>query len=152
MSTPGTTPLGTWPVDLSTLQRTDDDEFLTGFTDVIALKWDTTYLGETVGQRGSTRNNDPGRWSMVEGFEAIPCRLTLKKFELTEGPGKPGQTADGRVMFGQAIPADRRNCLVYADPVFGERTFYLMGKVEAKKMEAGQTPHHWFAYISETPV
>jgi hypothetical protein len=147
---PGTTPLGTWPVDLATLPRTSDRDFLAGMGDVATLEYDPTYEGERIGRRGSTKGDDPDRWSVVEGFEAIRCLITLKQFTLTEGPGRPGQTADGRVMFAQAIPADRRNRLVYQDPVYGVRYFYLMGKVEPKKM--GAIPHHWFAFLSESPV
>lgn len=144
-----TTPLGTWPVDLSGLPRTADRDFLTGMCDVVALQWDTGYLGGDVGPMGDPVVSPDDRWSAVEGFEAILCRITLKQFVLTQGAGRPGQTADGRVQFGQAIPADRRNRLVYQDPVFGLRYFYLTGPVEPKKEL--QTPHHWFAFFTTAP-
>ncbi len=145
-----TQPLGTWPVDLSSLPRTTDTDFLAGLNRTVAIEWDTAYLGETVGAMGDPIIDPDDRWQIVEGFEAIPCRITLRQFVLTQGASRPGQTADGRVQFGQAIPADRRNRIVYQDPVFGERAFYLLGKVEPKETES--TAHHWYAYLSETPV
>jgi hypothetical protein len=146
--TGNTTPLGDWPVDLSGLRRSADRDFLAGLNSVVAIEFDVSYLGEAVGRRGSPSANKPDRWQIVEGFEAIPCRLVLRQAMLTAGAARPGETADGRVLFGQAIPADRRNRLVYQDPTFGERFFYLLGKVR----DAHEMGHHWVVDVTETPT
>jgi hypothetical protein len=120
------------------LRQTGDRAFISGMIHVVTLYYDAA-AGR--GPRGGTKLD----WQPVGGFEAIPCRVVLRRPEPTEGAGKPGDLVMGRVLFGQQVPAGRGNKLVWESPDGPVMNLYLVGPV----IDAHGMGHHWYADVQD---
>lgn len=129
-----------WPA-LAELRTTDAPDFLAGLNSTVAIEFDVASAGTTVGAHAGPRPN----YQPIPGFDAVPCRLVLKKSSPTEGEGRPGVITTGRALFGHEVPADRRNRLVYEDPTYGTTYLYLQGRVR----DAHQMGHHWVVDVQD---
>lgn len=121
-----------------------DAAFLSGLNSVAAVEFDRNAAAGPVGEHGGP----PPDWQPLAGFEAVPCRIVWKRVAAVPGDARPGMVRFGRVLFGLAVPADRRHRLTYADAAFGERHAYLTGPV----VDAHMMGHHWFADIQDRPL
>jgi hypothetical protein len=145
-STPfGTTPFGTWPVTPAGLRASTDRHFLAGLNSVVAFEYDANYLG-TVTDDDGDRIED---WRAIEGFEAVPCRLIIRRPKDVEIGDRPAATLEWRVLLGREVPADRRNRLVYLDPSGGVARY---GYVQGRVVDAHQMGHHWILDALEYPI
>lgn len=137
-------PTGQFPGPWGDLRQSTDAAFLAGLIHTVAIEVDGKASGQTVGQRGSTRPD----WRPVVGFEEIPCRVVLKMARPTEGAMHPADMLSGRVLFGVAIPADRRHRLAYVNPDGVDRHLYLIGPVR----DAHDMGHHWVVDVQDKPL
>lgn len=123
------------------LRQTSDQAYIGGMIHTVALYYDAA-AGR--GPRGGTKLD----WQPVGGFEAIACRVVLRRPEPTEGAGKPGDLVMGRVLFGQQIPAGRGNKLVWESPDGPTMHLYLVGPV----IDAHGMGAYWYADITDQAI
>jgi hypothetical protein len=145
---PGTTPIGGFP-NPNTLRKATDRDFLAYLDHVVALFFDETAAGTgtAIGKYGGVTDK-ASRFKPVLGYEEIPCHVALKPPEPTEGIGRPGWVTPATISFGMAVPADRRFCVDWLNPLTGDTLrLYLKGPV--KEQPGG---HHWTAYAQDQPL
>jgi hypothetical protein len=137
--------LNSWPSSLGELAKSDDPDFLAGLNSTVSIEFDVRSAGTAAGLRGGNKPN----WQPIPGFDAVPCRIVWKSSVPAQGGGQPSEVMMGRILFGQAIPADRRNRIVYTDAGTGETCYgYFLGPVR----NAHQQNHHWVGDLQDKPL
>jgi len=125
------------------LRQSDDRDFIGGMIHTVSLWYDARAVGSHAGAHPA----HPADWQPVTGFDAVACRVVIKRTVPFDSIGRPGSMRVGRVLFPQEIPADQRNSLVFEAATFGTLRLYLIGPV----VNAHEMDHHWYADFADRP-
>lgn len=140
----GATQFGQFPASPAELRASTDADFLSGLNATVAVEYNVRSAAGTV----DSHLGAPPKYEPIPGYDAIPCRVVLKRSGEAEGDARAGQVTRGRVLLGVALPADRRYRFAYAEPTRGIIHLYLTGPV----IDAHEMGHHWYVDVQDRPL